>query len=79
MLFYGTPILYSVSMFPERYRWILYLNPMAQIVSAYRDIFLYHNIPDLYGLAYLAGISILLFIIGLAIFRKLEKGFAEEV
>ena len=79
MLFYATPILYSVTLFPERYRWILYINPMAQIINAYRDIFLYHNIPDLFGLAYLTGVSILLFIIGLAIFRKLEKGFAEEV
>ena len=79
MLFYGTPILYAASLFPERIRWVLYLNPMAQIINAYRDIFLYHQIPDLFGLLYMAGISIVLFIIGLAIFRKLEKGFAEEV
>ncbi len=79
MLFYGTPILYTATLFPERYRWILYLNPMAQIINAYRDIFLYHQIPDLFGLVYMAGVSVILFIIGLAIFRKLEKGFAEEV
>jgi len=79
MLFYGTPILYAATLFPERIRWVLYLNPMAQIINAYRDIFLYHQIPDLFGLLYMAGISIVLFIIGLAIFRKLEKGFAEEV
>ena len=79
MLFYGTPILYTATLFPERYRWILYLNPMAQIINAYRDIFLYHQIPDLFGLVYMAGVSVVLFIIGLAIFRKLEKGFAEEV
>ena len=79
MLFYGTPILYAATLFPERIRWVLYLNPMAQIINAYRDIFLYHQIPDLFGLLYMAGISMVLFIIGLAIFRKLEKGFAEEV
>ena len=79
MLFYGTPILYSATMFPEKFRWILYLNPMAQIINAYRDIFLYHQIPDLYGVLYLVAISIAIFFIGLAIFRKLEKGFAEEI
>ena len=79
MLFYGTPILYSASLFPERYRWILYLNPMAQIINAYRDIFLYHQIPDLYGILYITGVSIIIFIIGLAIFKKLERGFAEEL
>ena len=79
MLFYGTPILYSATLFPEKIRWILYLNPMAQIIDAYRNIFLYHQLPQLGGIVYVIGVSILIFFIGLGIFRKLEKGFAEEV
>ena len=79
MLFYATPILYPATLFPEKIRWVLYLNPMSQIIEAYRCIFLYHQIPDAMGLIYLLGICALVFIIGLIIFRKLEKGFAEEV
>ena len=79
MLFYATPILYPTTLFPERLRWILYVNPLTELVEAYRDIFMYHQIPGLMPILYLLGITIVIFFIGLLIFRKLEKGFAEEV
>lgn len=79
MLFYGTPILYPVTLFPERFRWILYANPLTELINAYRDIFIYHQLPGLMEIGYLVGITTVIFFIGLAIFRKLEKGFAEEV
>ena len=79
MLFYATPILYEATLFPEKIRWILYLNPMTQLIDAYRNIFLYHQVPDLNGFIYLVLVAVILFFLGLFIFRKLEKGFAEEV
>ena len=79
MLFYGTPILYTVELFPEKIRWLLYLNPMTEIINFYRDIFMYHTLPEIPAVLYLVGITILVFFVGLAIFRKLERGFAEEV
>lgn len=79
MLFYATPILYESTLFPESIRFILYLNPMTQVVEAYRNIFLYHQLPDLGGFIYLVIISFIFLGVGILIFRKLEKGFAEEV
>ena len=79
MLFYATPILYPATLFPENIRWILYINPLTELVEAYRDIFMYHQLPSLLPFAYLVGITAFIFFIGLLIFRKLEKGFAEEV
>ena len=79
MLFYGTPILYTVELFPERLRWILYLNPMTHIISAYRDIFMYHRIPEVSSLGFITIVSLVVLFIGLGIFKKLEKGFAEQV
>lgn len=79
MLFYATPILYPTTLFPEKYRILLYLNPLTEIINAYRDMFMYHQLPALNGMIYLTVISLVIFVIGLAIFRKLEKGFAEEV
>ncbi len=79
MLFYATPILYPATLFPEKIRWILYLNPMTELIDSYRNIFMYHQLPELKFLVYLIGVTIVIFFIGLAIFRKLEKGFAEEV
>ena len=46
LLFYATPILYTVDMFPPKFQWILYLNPMTHLVDAYRDIFDYKAMPD---------------------------------
>lgn len=78
LMFYATPILYSAATLGEM-KYILYMNPMTHIVESYRDIFLYHQMPQLTSILSLVVISFLSFIIGLAIFRKLEKGFAEEV
>ena len=52
---------------------------MAHIINAYRDIFLYHQIPDLMPMLYVIGVAAVIYFVGLFIFRKLEKGFAEEV
>ena len=79
MLFYATPILYPTTLFPEGIRWILYLNPMTSIIEFYRDIFMYHTLPGISSLLILVITSIVVFFVGLLIFRKLEKGFAEEV
>lgn len=79
MLFYATPILYTTDLFPMKYRWLLYLNPMTTIIESYRNIFMYHKLPDIASLGYVVLISTIIFIIGLLIFKKLEKGFAEQV
>jgi len=79
LLFYGTPILYKADMFPESIRWILYLNPMTHLIDAYRSIFYYQTMPNISSLLYIFVLSTIVLVIGYGIFRKLEKGFAEEV
>ena len=79
LVFYATPIIYNVSMFPAKFRWVLYLNPMAHIVDAYRSIFYYKTMPDLTSLGIIGLVSFGVLILGFGVFKKLEKGFAEEV
>ena len=79
MLFYATPILYSTTLFPEKYRWILYLNPMTIIINSYRDILYSKRIFNYKLLSAVFILSIVLLIIGYFVFKKLEKRFAEEV
>ena len=76
MLFYGTPVLYSIDMFPEKFRWILRLNPMATIVESYRNIFYYQVRPEFKMLGIIFIGSLILLGIGILVFKKLEKGFA---
>lgn len=79
LLFYATPIVYSIKTIESGYATILKLNPMAHIVEAYRSIFYYQDIPNLKYLGILFVISTVLCVIGYYIFKKLEKRFAEEV
>jgi len=80
LFFYATPILYSVDMFSgSKLIWIFKLNPMAHFVDAYRDIFLYHKIPNTTNLFLLLGIGLLLLVVCYSVFKKLERKFAEEV
>lgn len=79
VLFYATPIVYSPDTIPAKFSIILTLNPMSHIITAYRDIFYYHQMPNLQVLGALFLIGIAICIIGYAIFSKLEKRFAEEL
>lgn len=79
LLFYATPIVYSMKSMDAMYGNILKLNPMAHIVEAYRSIFYHQDIPNLRNLAILLGISLVICILGYKLFKKLEKRFAEEV
>ena len=79
LLFYATPILYTADMFPEKIRWVLYLNPMTHLIDAYRNIFYNQTMPNIGSLIYVGVISLIILVLGYLIFRKLEKGFAEEV
>jgi len=79
LLFYATPILYTADMFPNSIRWVLYINPMAHLIDAYRSIFYYQTMPNLSSLCYIALLSFIILVVGYLVFRKLEKGFAEEV
>lgn len=81
MAFYGTPVIYSLSQFSGT--GILYnlvkLNPLTMLIDAYRDCFLYHVWPNWgqIGIVFLLGLVVTVF--GFWVFRKLEKGFAEEL
>ncbi len=79
VMFYATPIVYSSDTIPEAFRFIINLNPMAHIINAYRSIFYNQTMPDFKALGILFLISTIFCIIGYFIFRKLQKGFAEEL
>ena len=79
LLFYATPIVYSIDTIPEGFRWILKWNPMTYIIEGYRAIFYNQTMPDLKALGILGIISIVILIVGYLLFNKLQKRFAEEL
>lgn len=79
LLFYATPIVYSIETIPANFRWVLKLNPMTYIIEGYRDIFYNRAMPDMKMLGVILVIGLVLCVIGYLIFSKLQKRFAEEL
>ena len=77
--FYLTPIVYSIDMIPAKFKWIIYVNPMAVIISAYRDILFYNIMPNFQQLGIIFIYSLVFLILGYFIFEKLQKNFVEEL
>lgn len=77
--FFLTPILYPLSQVPTFFqRWVL-LNPMAQIILAYHEVFFYHRAPDFRWLALFAGLTFLLLWAGMSFFERYKESFAEKI
>jgi lipopolysaccharide transport system permease protein len=76
--FYASPIIYPVSMVPERLRPLYFLNPMAGVLEAYRDVLLTGQLPGLY-LVSSALMSLVIFLLGTWFFKRVEFQFADIV
>lgn len=78
LLFFLTPVIYPVTMVPERFRWLLALNPVGGTIAGLRSAIL--GTPILY-IDWLISTSIGLtaLIVGLIYFQHVEKRFADIV
>ena len=74
-----TPVMYSIDQVPPRLLWVFNLNPMTQIIVAYREILYYKQIPNLPALLRSTLLSVVLMIIGWNVFGHLKRHFAEEL
>jgi lipopolysaccharide transport system permease protein len=74
-----TPIIYPITFVPESFRYLLALNPMAGIVGGLRASVLGTAMPSAYVIGMSCGISLLVFVVGLVYFRRVEREFADVV
>lgn len=70
--FFSSPVIWDRELFPESVAWILKLNPMVHILSAYRNIILYNMEPNLNSLLLLGLLSIGLIVL-LTYFYQLNE------
>lgn len=74
-----TPIIYPISILPEKYRRLVALNPMTGIVDAYRGIVLPGKQVDLWLLSYSVCFALAALLVGMYYFRKTEREFSDIV
>ena len=75
--FWLTPIVYMITIIPEKYHWLVMLNPMTGITLGYQNILLYDKAPDLSILIYPTLFAIVMLILSLIIFRKANEEMAD--
>ncbi len=74
-----SPIIYPVSLVPNRYKTLYMLNPMASIIDSYRRSILFGKSPQLNFLLITTIVAIILFILSYRFFKIKEKVFADII
>lgn len=75
-LMYVSPVVFSLDVFPARYRWVVALNPMAGIIDGFRSAIL--GKPwDFPALATSLITTFVILVLGLTYFRTTERRFAD--
>ena len=76
--FFATPVVYSSTNIPERFRPLYYLNPMAGAVEGFRWSLLADvPAPPVSGLVTSAVVAVLVMLLGLRYFRRAEGGIVD--
>jgi lipopolysaccharide transport system permease protein len=79
LLMYATPVIYPVSAIPPLYKPIVAFNPISPIIETFRFGFTGSGTFNWYGLAYSFITMVILLFVGLVLFNKTEKTFADTV
>jgi ABC-type polysaccharide/polyol phosphate export permease len=79
--FWATPIIYPISIVPEKYHTLIFLNPVARIIQGCREAMIGPGVEFMgvtnHIVIILAAISF--FVIGLIMYSKLSSTFAEDL
>ena len=76
---YATPIVYPLSIVPEKYRILISLNPMTSVVECFRQIFYQESIIELKYIITGLVVTVLICFFGIIFFNKTEKNFLDTV
>ena len=79
LLMFATPVIYPVSAVPEKYRWIVSLNPLSPVVEAFRNGFLGGGTVTVGQLAVSVGVMVAILVVGLMLFSRVERTFMDTV
>ena len=79
LFMYATPIIYPLSAAPEKYRWLLQLNPLSSIFEFFRYSVTGAGVVDWSMLLYSAVCLVISLFIGLVLFSKTERNFMDTI
>ena len=77
--FWLTPIVYPITILPERLRPLMQLNPMSGLVEGYQSILVHRQMPDWHSLWYVTVLAIMLCALGIRLFRRHAGEIVDEL
>jgi lipopolysaccharide transport system permease protein len=79
VLFYLTPIFYGLRTVPEKYSFMLDLNPMATVVTSFRAMVTDEPYPGGGAIAWALGLAVVLLIAGYFAFARSQDRFVDSL
>lgn len=79
LFMYATPVVYSIGSLPPKYQWILTFNPLTGIFECFRYGFLGSGTFTANSLSISSILTMVILILGVVIFNKVEKNFMDTV
>ena len=76
---YGSAVIYPVSSLPTQWKSLLMINPVVPVIEAFRYSFTGRGTFSVAYLTLSAVISVIVLLIGIIIFNKVEKTFMDTV
>jgi lipopolysaccharide transport system permease protein len=76
---YATPIIYPLSIIPEKYKAFILFNPMAPVIEVFRMGYLGAGEVSVNNILISIGITFFVLLSGIIIFNKTEKTFMDTV
>lgn len=76
---YATPIVYPMSQIPPKWHWVFIINPMAAIVETFRYAFTGAGSINVDSLFWSACITLVVLVLGIIVFSRIEKTFMDTV
>lgn len=76
---YASPVVYPVSIVPERWRFLYSLNPMVGVIEGFRWALLGRANPDFQVMGIGALLILLVLAGGVVYFKKMERFFADVI
>ena len=74
-----SPIIYPSSFVPERYRWLLMLNPLTGFIDNFRAALFASRPINWTSLGVATSITLVMLVYSLFVFKKMERNFADIV
>lgn len=77
--FFATPVIYSTSLLPTRWKFLLGLNPMTVVAESFRICLLRTAVADVDTLVLSASVAVVLLVSGTIWFRIRERVFVDSL